>query len=203
MRSVMKFGKVKSQTELSGRFFDIMTHRQEKYHKNADHRYIRKAEKGETITTTLLGVKEAEVTVKDDNHYVVCGQVEFEMYTLTTKEFIESCYTDSPSRIKLELPQYKALHKKGFKQYRSRREILAHKVINEDMEWFRSGMDREHNENKPVFFTAPVRNQICQVLIEFINFFPILTFLVVFYFSVGRAIVGRRRRFLSNVIPIC
>jgi len=147
-------GKVKTQMEVSGRFVDIMICSGKKYRKTATS-YIRKAKRGETITTAIFGEKETENTVQNDDQYIVCGQAAFETYILSNKEFFDNYDTDTPTEITLELLPYKNLHHKGFKEYRSNRAILAHRVTNEDMDWFRSGMDKGHNESDSAEFVAP------------------------------------------------
>lgn len=154
----MKKGiNAKSQKEVADRFIDILSKRNEKYRKIASS-FIRKGVKGETITTVLFGQKETEITIQDDDSYVVCGPAAFETYRISNEEFYKNYDVDYPNEIGTSLPPYQRLRELGFKEYNSKRVVLAHKIDLDDMQWFRSGTcnNLPDDENEPVCFFAPV-----------------------------------------------
>lgn len=156
MLSARKERKVKSQKDVSDKFLNILTDGGKRYRKTSKS-YIRKATRGETITTVLFGAKETENTVHDDDSYIVCGVSAFETYIITKEDFLKNYDTSNHTQIKLELPPYQSLHKSGFREYSSNRTVLAHKVNSEDIVWFHSGMDNGHIESESVYFFAPWR----------------------------------------------
>ena len=116
----------------------ILTDADQRYRKTAS-AYARKGFKGETITTVLYGQKETEQTIQNDDSYVACGPSSFEMYVLKKEEFEKNYDSSAPLEIEIDLPPYRNLQKRGFKEYYSRRKILAYQVNEEDIEWFNAG----------------------------------------------------------------
>ena len=158
---------VRSQKEVADRFTPILIQKDQQYRKVTSS-YIRKGVKGETITTVLWGRKETEQTIHEDNSHVVCGPSAFEMYVVKNESFQDNYDTASPMEIEWSLPlPYQNLRKRGFKEYKSNRRVLAQEVDGEDMKWFQSGMaeiyySEEHSNTDSTMtttasFVAPVR----------------------------------------------
>lgn len=148
--------RVKSQQEVAEKFAQQLESHGTLYKKNAT-AFVRKAIKGEAITTTIFGAKETEMTVADDSLHVVCGQAAFETYTVNN--FSENYDSEHPMEIEIDLPPYRRLRELGFKEYRSKRQVLAKRVDKEDMEWFQCGTDLT-DDNDEAFFVAPWGEQM-------------------------------------------
>ena len=140
---------VKSQQEVSAKFMPILNSEGKRYRKTAS-AFVRKGVQGETITTVLFGQKETEQTIQNDDSYVACGQSFFELYVMKKEEFEKNYDSSAPMEIDIDLPPYQNLKKRGFKEYLSRRKVLAYQVNAEDIKWFDA-------DDKSPKFIAPVR----------------------------------------------
>ena len=124
--------------------------------------FIRKATKGEFITTTIAGVKETDNQVKDDSSWVVCG-LAGEFYILTQENLETSFDIENAKEIKadgsISPGVAKRLCQEGYRVYQSKRKVWAYEVQKEDLQWFLPGnpsvSGKEEGEEHVVFGEAP------------------------------------------------
>lgn len=151
-----KTNPLRPQAQVSARFAPLLRKEGLVHRKNVTS-FIRRASKGEHIKTTIDGVHESEQTVKNDTSWVVCGRAAGEYYILTDKEFNE-CYDEkSATAIKSHSSALdRRLHRKGFLEYRSKRQVWAHKVDEDDMAFFRYGKKPDMlSSAQEAYFEAP------------------------------------------------
>ena len=125
---------LRTQEEIIDRFVPIL--KKERIYRKMVRSFVRKASKGERIATIINGVTSTEKIVEDESSWVVCGQVANELYPLPSEKFEKIYDTQHPEDLSQTHPFY---HQNGFKGYRSRRKIFAHRVDESDMNFFRHG----------------------------------------------------------------
>lgn len=141
----------RSQIEVQTHFGPLLQADQKIFRKSAS-AFLRRAEKGDHVITTVNGTVESENVVKDDTSWIACGKVG-EYYVLTQENFDESYDASSaqPIDIKEDTSEHiRSLHRQGYQEYKSKRQVLARQVSSDDMIWLLQG-----ENDDAAYFMAP------------------------------------------------